>query len=392
MGRPPVLSQKEKKLFMGLMALLGLLLLVTFVRQPFGRSGLPGKDKPDRPAQQGGATAATKRSSPTTQATNPQQLLALEVDRSGPPQTTGLPLWPEESAIEAVRDGRLDPGRTLPLEGVTVFLDPGHGGQDGGTQYPIHTSQPQLIEKTVTLSVAQKTKAALEAQGATVLMTREDDAWVSLYRRVAWVSQVLLDRFTEELSWAGRSSDLPDLLHPLLEVVIDINSDRADDGGRGLYLGGGVSVEQRLLMDLQRQYPDVLFLSLHCNAFPDDPACRGLQVYYLTTEDVIHYEQGYAIDPALRAHYTFYDDQGRLRLAQTVHDTILDRLPELAFTGHQAVLPGNYAVLRELNITGVLVEMGYVTNQADRRLLTGETSQQLLAQALAEAIVAYYSP
>ncbi len=59
----------------------------------------------------------------------------------------------------------------LPLTGITILVDAGHGGYDGGSR-----AKDSLIwEKEINLAVALETKKALEAQGATVLMTRETD-------------------------------------------------------------------------------------------------------------------------------------------------------------------------------------------------------------------------
>lgn len=64
-----------------------------------------------------------------------------------------------------------------PLSGFTVILDAGHGGRDPGCV------RNGVYEKNVNLSIVMKTKAMLEAQGATVLLTRPDDTFVSLEYR-----------------------------------------------------------------------------------------------------------------------------------------------------------------------------------------------------------------
>ncbi|MGG3571044.1 N-acetylmuramoyl-L-alanine amidase CwlD [Bacillus gobiensis] len=57
----------------------------------------------------------------------------------------------------------------LPLSGKIIYLDPGHGGPDGGA------SGSDLQEKDIALNVSLKIKDYLQEQGALVLMTREDD-------------------------------------------------------------------------------------------------------------------------------------------------------------------------------------------------------------------------
>ncbi len=66
-----------------------------------------------------------------------------------------------------------------PAEFTTVVVDPGHGGRDPGAQGPAG-----LFEKTVTLAIAEKLKARLEAQlGLQVVLTRTGDYHVSLAER-----------------------------------------------------------------------------------------------------------------------------------------------------------------------------------------------------------------
>ncbi|NLV47199.1 MAG: N-acetylmuramoyl-L-alanine amidase [Clostridiaceae bacterium] len=391
MSRKNVLSKKEKRLFLSLVSLLAVLVIVTALTRSNGQiSENTSSSMTNNPSNQtiGGIPADTTPAEPV--------FLTISRDQPTIDGTTGLPFWPAESTITTIHKTRVIPGQLQanaeqPLQGVTVILDPGHGGQDGGTVYPVQSSNPQIVEKEVVLVIAQKTREALEAQGATVLMTRETDEWLSLYKRVAWVGKQVLNWFAADLDSTNHITDALDPLMPLLDSVIDINSDRADNGGRGIFQGGGASHELRMLLDVQRQFSDVVFLSLHCNAFPNDPDCSGLQVYYQTSADVIETEKDYYVDPEKRAHYVYYDDDNRLKLANTVHDTVVEKIPELKYFGERSVLPGNYAVLREQNLNAVLVEMGFVTNQKDRQILTSDDYQSRLAEAFAEAVLRYYS-
>ena len=62
-----------------------------------------------------------------------------------------------------------------PLSGLTVALDPGHGGYDGGAR--AHDSG--LWEKAITLQIALETEKELLARGANVLLTRREDVCLS---------------------------------------------------------------------------------------------------------------------------------------------------------------------------------------------------------------------
>ncbi|MFB2833833.1 N-acetylmuramoyl-L-alanine amidase [Floridanema evergladense] len=72
-----------------------------------------------------------------------------------------------------------------PLTGITILLDPGHGGTEPGAAGP-----NGYLEKDANLSVSRLLRDQLVARGATVLMTREDDKTVSLPERVAMIDSV----------------------------------------------------------------------------------------------------------------------------------------------------------------------------------------------------------
>ena len=174
---------------------------------------------------------------------------------------------------------------------------------------------------------------------------------------------------------------------------MQVNSDSESSGGRGLMRGEGASEELRLLLDLQAQYEDALYLSIHCNALDDDSSVRGLQVYYLTGATAYARENELAVDRGLANAapvYRMYQDELRRRLAGLVHESVLERLPSLKYDGQKSLVDENYAVLRELNLTSVLIELGFISNVQDRNLLTDAASQKQMAQGIAEAVYHYY--
>ena len=326
----------------------------------------------------------------------------LPVSMHNPPPVmpeigTGLRIWPEALSIPLIREPDLTQyiGASRderPLEGITVILDPGHGGQDGGAQFPIGVANPDYVEKEVVLDVSFKIRDYLEELGATVFMTREEDVWLSIYARIAVASQYLLDDFMHLLPYHGYEPDPVAHVKTQLEEMIEINSDYASSGGRGPMLGIGTNEDMRLLMDVQAQYPDVLFLSIHCNAL-EDLSVGGLQVFYQTGEsawrvehEAVMYQPPADNSPA----YGLYPSSDRFRLAETVHEKILERIPELQFSGND-ILEANFAVLREMNMTSILLEMGFITNERDRAIMTSEQGQDKIAQGVADAVYHYYT-
>ena len=81
--------------------------------------------------------------------------------------------------------GAVVPSSKLPLSGIKILLDPGHGGpEDSGSVGP--TGYP---EKAVALVVSKLVRDQLVARGATVYMTREEDKDVGLQERVDMIEK-----------------------------------------------------------------------------------------------------------------------------------------------------------------------------------------------------------
>ena len=87
-----------------------------------------------------------------------------------------------------------------------ICLDAGHGAHDPGAVWP-QTTNPTYLEKEYNLAVAKEAKAYLEAMGYTVIMTRNDDTFVSLDNRVAFAKQYGADLF---ISFHCNSTATPD--------------------------------------------------------------------------------------------------------------------------------------------------------------------------------------
>lgn len=83
-------------------------------------------------------------------------------------------------------------GYGMPLSGITIMLDPGHGGTEPGAIGPLGWA---YAEKDINLSLALKLRSELEALGARVYLTREDDMTVSLEDRLNMSRVMLPDLF-----------------------------------------------------------------------------------------------------------------------------------------------------------------------------------------------------
>ena len=96
------------------------------------------------------------------------------------------------------------------------MVDAGHGGHDSGAR------GARSVEKNHTLEIAQRVRRHLEALGATVMMTRDTDHFISLQSRVDYANARRADIFfsvhinsfrstssgTETFFWTAQSASL----------------------------------------------------------------------------------------------------------------------------------------------------------------------------------------
>lgn len=136
---------------------------------------------------------ATSATVPTTTTTSPA-IPWPGLPGDGAPRAVVTPNGVVLAVLSATADGRFVarspcgnevtvPGS--PLSGATVVLDPGHGGGEPGAVGPAGTT-----EKDVNLAIALETERQLEAQGATVVLTRTGDYRITLASRAA-IAQAL---------------------------------------------------------------------------------------------------------------------------------------------------------------------------------------------------------
>ena len=73
------------------------------------------------------------------------------------------------------------------------MVDPGHGGRDTGARDEFRTGQ--VFEKDITLAIGRRLRDVLQKQGATVLMTRNDDSLPSVLARPQFANDHHADYF-----------------------------------------------------------------------------------------------------------------------------------------------------------------------------------------------------
>jgi len=112
-----------------------------------------------------------------------------------------------------------------------------------------------------------------------------------------------------------------------------------------------------------------IFVSIHSNCFRSNPKTRGAIVFY---------------------HYS--SEEGKI-LAESIGSSI-NEIVYKSLLGTAAleskVLPEDLFMLRSINIPGVLVEVGYMTNWEEGRLLRQNDFQAAMAEAIAAGLQNYY--
>ena len=112
-----------------------------------------------------------------------------------------------------------------------------------------------------------------------------------------------------------------------------------------------------------------LYVSIHANSFTD-AAANGTETYYYAPED----------NSAL---YT--QEYERSLLAQLLQEAMV----KYCDRRDRGVKQNNYAVLRETTMPSALVEIAFLSNEEEERLLQSPEFQKLVAQAIAEGIERY---
>ncbi len=103
----------------------------------------------------------------------------------GPPLTEMLPQTSPNTSSQTPTAAPTAKPATGPLSGLTVLVDPGHGGYDGGAR----CQDSGVWEKVLNLAVAQRVQTALEQAGARVVMTRDADEDLCTDHRPASVTK-----------------------------------------------------------------------------------------------------------------------------------------------------------------------------------------------------------
>ncbi|SDK27242.1 N-acetylmuramoyl-L-alanine amidase family protein [Lacicoccus qingdaonensis] len=90
-------------------------------------------------------------------------------------------------------------------------------------------------------------------------------------------------------------------------------------------------------------------------------------------------------DPSITGFTTFYTYDNQKEFAETMNDA-LDKYSNFRNRGTNQ---SNYQVTWQLDYPATLIELGYLSNEIDDRMLSSEEYQDLMAQAISEGIYNY---
>ncbi|MBX9633733.1 MAG: N-acetylmuramoyl-L-alanine amidase [Magnetospirillum sp.] len=228
--------------------------------------------------------------------------------------------------------------KALPADGKpVVVIDPGHGGVDPGA-----IGVSGIYEKYITLAVARELKAQLEKNGRyKVYLTRDRDIFIRLRDRVAIARQLNADLF---ISLHADSVGNPQLKGLSVYTLSQTSSDSeaqalADKENKADLIAG---------IDLSHESADV------ANILID-----------LAQRETMNRSAGFA-------------------------GGVVEEV------GREANLLGNthrfagFAVLKAPDVPSVLVEMGYLSNEAEERNLRQPEHRLKLAKSLSRAIDRFF--
>ena len=219
-----------------------------------------------------------------------------------------------------------------------IVLDPGHGGKDPGA-----ISLSGRYEKNLTLTMAQETKKIIESTGKyRVLLTRDRDVALALRERIAFAHKNKADLFISIHADSAKNKNAKGLsVYTISERASDKESmalaerENKADIILGIDLSGETQEVSNILIDLAKR--DTMEKSSH---FAD------LLVGRMTSQ---------------------------VTLVKDAH----------RYAG--------FVVLKSPNIPSVLLELGYLSNKQEEKLLAQSSYRNRLSKSILQAIDAYFS-
>ena len=133
---------------------------------------------------------------------------------------------------------------------------------------------------------------------------------------------------------------------------------------------------------LQRAAKSDLFVSIHVNAAANR-SLQGIETYALTPAGAASTSGG---KPSQTSFSGNRSDANNILLAYLIQRSLLRR----SGAADRGVKRARFAVLRDINAPGVLVEVGFLSNPREEQLLLDPAYREKLARGIAEGIIVYH--
>ena len=261
----------------------------------------------------------------------------VSTDRASFLRTLALENRPAREAKRPEREPAKRPNDGRPL----IVIDPGHGGPDTGT-----VASSGEMEKAIVLEFAQTLSEKLEKSGKyRVLMTRTDDRFVPLGDRVRFArhegAALFVSIHADALAARGEADVRGATVYTLSDTASDSEAARlAEDENKADAIAG---------VDLSSE--------------PEEVA-------------------GILVDLAQRETKNFSHHFAR---------TVVGELKTAAKLHRNPLKSAGFKVLKAPDVPSVLIELGYVSNKQDLKLMTSDAWRTRTSEAVAQAVNAFFS-
>ena len=274
------------------------------------------------------------RSSATTSGTNEvknavEAVIALDKEAPEKDVVASPPVVPIPNM-----DGNRSLTRVLGLKVGRVVIDPGHGGRDSGT-----IGRNGLKEKDLVLAVSHQLKRLLEERlGTEVVLTRENDRFIPLEERTAIANHLGADLF--------------------LSIHANSSRDRKVSGVETFFQGFTTNHDEREVASREN---------------------ASSQKNIRELEDLLK-----------RIALGDYNEESK-DFAQVIQDTFYSKIrPHRPSFRDRGVKKAPFIVLINLNMPGILLEIGFISNPSEEVYLKKQQGQEAAAEAIYTGVEKYF--
>ena len=217
-----------------------------------------------------------------------------------------------------------------------VVLDPGHGGKDPGA-----IGYSGVYEKNITLAMAKEMKVILEKEGYKVYLTRSTDVFIPLRDRVKIARKYNADLFMSLHADSAVNRSAKGLsVYTLSETASDKEAAALAERENKVDIVAGLN-----LMEHSKEVPDILINLAQRETMNRSSEFAGFMVQEMRKS---------------------------VQLKDNTH----------RFAG--------FAVLKAPDVPSVLLEMGYLSNRTEERLLKQKSYRKKLAVSTSKAVEKYF--